>query len=165
MQFVAEQGRNYGSTGEFGARYENWLRTDSFIKKHNADPTSTSETGHNHFSDLSFAEKSGNGHVEDPMHHTYPEHLVTNLAASSINWKGKCSTPVKNQKACQSCWAFGAVEVIETRACIKRGGLTNISVQAVLDCAPTGKGCQGGVAANAYGYLADNFATRDGDYP
>lgn len=102
MQFIATEGRNFGSYDEFVVRAENWLETDNFIKKHNSDPTSMSTVGHNQFSDYTEEDWSKmHGLVDDPEHDLLPEHLVTNLAAAtSKDWRGKCQSPVKNQGAC-----------------------------------------------------------------
>jgi len=56
MQFVANHGKSYGSTEEFGVRFSRWLLADEYIVRNNADPTSTHVAGHNHLSDSTEAE-------------------------------------------------------------------------------------------------------------
>eukprot|EP01128_Nolandella_sp_AFSM9_P008592 TRINITY_DN527_c0_g1_i1.p1 TRINITY_DN527_c0_g1~~TRINITY_DN527_c0_g1_i1.p1 ORF type:complete len:376 (+),score=101.72 TRINITY_DN527_c0_g1_i1:110-1237(+) len=70
-------------------------------------------------------------------------------------------TPVKNQEACGSCWAFSTVETIESLNAIAGNGLVELSPQELVDCShscspepPYGcvpnSGCEGGWPWNAY---------------
>eukprot|EP00906_Rhabdomonas_costata_P019213 RCo028028 len=43
-------------------------------------------------------------------------------------------SPVKDQGRCGSCWAFSAVETVESIWAIKTGSLNELSVQQILDC-------------------------------
>jgi len=99
MQFVANHGKSYGSTEEFGVRFSRWLRADEYIVRNNADPTSTHVAGHNHMSDYTEAEfEKMMGVREDPQSDLQAAtHQVTDeKLSSSKNWTGKCSTAVKN---------------------------------------------------------------------
>jgi C1A family cysteine protease len=70
--------------------------------------------------------------------------------------------PVRNQKSCGSCWAFGTVGVVEAAVAKYDKQIVDLSEQFVLDC--SGKGSCGG------GYWAYNaFKTKgsawEKDYP
>ncbi len=70
---------------------------------------------------------------------------------SSFNWcaQGKC-TPVRNQGACGSCWAFSTVGVLESKMLIVNDPATNLSEQYLVSCNLEGWGCDGGWFAHDY---------------
>jgi C1A family cysteine protease len=65
---------------------------------------------------------------------------------SSLDWRNKAGvvTPVKDQGLCGSCWAFSAVEGVES-AWVLAGNPTQIlSPQQVVSCDQNDGGCNGG---------------------
>jgi len=80
------------------------------------------------------------------------------------NWPN-CPTvaQIRDQSACGSCWAFGAVEAISDRYCVALGSTnprwTNLPVSA-LDmlacCDSCGNGCEGGYPQAAWQYWVDS---------
>lgn len=57
-------------------------------------------------------------------------------------------TPIKNQGACGSCWAFSIAAQFET-AILKKDGVTvDLSEQYLVSCNPYNWGCNGGLWAN-----------------
>ena len=58
--------------------------------------------------------------------------------------------PVRDQKSCGSCWAFGTAGVMETA--VKKGGgpLTDLSEQFLISCNKDGWSCNGGLTASKY---------------
>mmetsp|Transcript_45204 Transcript_45204/g.141668 ORF Transcript_45204/g.141668 Transcript_45204/m.141668 type:complete len:208 (+) Transcript_45204:639-1262(+) len=65
------------------------------------------------------------------------------------------TTPVKDQGACGSCWAFSAVEQIESDAMRTLGLSVLLSPQQVVSCDYTSFGCSGGWTEHAYDYVTD----------
>jgi len=63
-------------------------------------------------------------------------------------------TPVKNQAACGSCWAFSATEALESAWALKKGSLPVLAPQQIVDCSTAcsiveneetcDQGCDGG---------------------
>jgi cathepsin B len=74
---------------------------------------------------------------------------------STAEWT-ECPFDIRDQGQCGSCWAFGAVESLEDRLCIKSGGnfTADLSEQNVIGCDYVGFGCQGGWPLSAFAYLS-----------
>jgi len=88
-------------------------------------------------------------------------------APSSYDWRDNgVVTPVKNQGYCGSCWAFSAVETIESAWALAGNTLTTFSEQQVVSCDTTDAGCNGGNTPTAYAYIesAGGLAT-EANYP
>jgi len=67
-----------------------------------------------------------------------------------------CPFDIKDQGHCGSCWAFGAVESLEDRICIRTGGKMkqDLSEQQMVSCNFVGFGCSGGWPLSAMGFLS-----------
>lgn len=81
----------------------------------------------------------------------------------------QCSTisEIRDQGACGSCWAFGAVEAMSDRICIASGGKlqTQISAEDLNSCcAECGDGCNGGEPAAAWQYYVSTGLVSGGLY-
>jgi cathepsin B len=73
---------------------------------------------------------------------------------SRTNWP-QCSTmrQIRDQSACGSCWAFGAVEAISDRYCIFNKVNLSLSALDMLSCCDEcGYGCEGGFPSSAWSY-------------
>jgi cathepsin L len=81
-------------------------------------------------------------------------------------------TDVKNQASCGSCWAFSAVQSLESHLAIATGEAAPVlSPQQIVSCAPnpdhcggTG-GCKGSTQPLAFNYTAGAGITLASDYP
>merc|ERR1719221_235404 len=94
---------------------------------------------------------------------------------SSVDWRKPqpyaALTPVKNQGGCGSCWAFAAVETLESRLAIAtKQDAPILSPQQIVSCAPnpddcggTG-GCQGSTEELAFSYTKGAGITSEASY-
>lgn len=84
------------------------------------------------------------------------------------DWSDRYVTSVKAQGRCGSCWAFSAIQQVETDA-IRAGLLTpneTLSIQQVLSCDGASEGCNGGTTDAAYQYIMRNGGIElEDDYP
>lgn len=73
---------------------------------------------------------------------------------------------IRNQGLCGACWAFSAVEGVESSIVIQEGLYVSLSVQQLLDCDRAfNRGCFGGNPVNAYSYIMQNGLNSWDDYP
>jgi len=66
-----------------------------------------------------------------------------------------CVHPIRDQKQCGSCWAFGASETLSDRFCIFSDGKVNVvlSPEDMVECDQRDMGCNGGNLNRAWKYL------------
>jgi len=73
-----------------------------------------------------------------------------------FDWRDSAGvTPVKDQRSCGSCWAFGALGALEAMAKIYGEKELDLSEQQILSCRAYGWGCDGGWMSYAYELFRD----------
>jgi len=171
--FKSEHGKTYSADEEskrFGIFVENLKVADERNAKE-AAAGGSAQHGVTKFSDMSQEEfskfylnahagmKKGNGKVAEI------EPLAEGVRGL-VDWTGVYTTPVKNQMYCGSCWAFSAVEQIESDNMRQKGETVILSPEEVVQCDSTSYGCNGGWSESAYEYVesAGGLSTED-SYP
>jgi cathepsin B len=84
-------------------------------------------------------------------------------------WGKQCPSvsEVRDQAACGSCWAFGAVEAMTDRLCIYTNGTNqaHLSAEDMLSCCDScGMGCEGGYPSAAWDYWVQTGLVSGGNY-
>jgi C1A family cysteine protease len=83
---------------------------------------------------------------------------------SAWDWRNHNGvSPVKDQGACGSCWAFGTVGTFESLLLIQQNLLEDCSEQHLVSCNTEGWGCNGGFWA--HDMLMDPGAVLEADFP
>jgi len=72
-------------------------------------------------------------------------------SANAFSWANSI-TPIRNQGACGSCWAFAAVSTLEASNNLVNGANTDLSEQHALSCSGAGT-CSGGWYTPIYDWL------------
>lgn len=72
---------------------------------------------------------------------------------------------IRDQGSCGSCWAFGAVESMSDRFCIKYNISAHISAENLMTCCSScGAGCEGGYPSAAWNYFKSTGLVTGGQY-
>jgi len=131
----------------------------------------TAKFGLNQFSDLTNAEFKGKHAIGALVEPANPEEIleisINGDLPESVDWRTKGAvTPVKNQRACASCWTFSTTGLLEGFYFINNGKLLSFSEQQIVDCAKlSGFGCLGGYPKLAVAYASNNGLEVEDDYP
>ena len=92
--------------------------------------------------------------------------VVSTTTASSKDWSGVLTTPVKDQGYCGSCWAFSATEQVESDSMRTLSVSTILSPEQITQCDTTSSGCNGGWTEHAYNYVKKAGGLEsNADYP
>jgi KDEL-tailed cysteine endopeptidase len=164
--------KDYSTQSEHDYRFEVFQRNLQFIEAHNAQNHQV-VLGVNIFADRTREEflaliKKSNFKKSHHQPRTKIQYPSTDLAAS-MDWVAQGAvTPVKNQGACGSCWAFSTTGALEGLYAIKTGTLRQLSEQQFVDCG--GKyedvlsGCNGGLMDFAFDYADHHGVCTEESY-
>lgn len=177
-------GKVYETEEHLKERMHVFVENHKRIEEHNnQEPKPSYLLGHNEFSDMTqdeFARRFNLGEYSNAEFNKLAaqerfsankkvmnaRHLVQDRP-DEVNWVALGGvTPVKNQGACGSCWAFSTTGALEGAKFVKTGELVALSEQNLLDCDHKDLGCSGGLMDNAFKFdeKSGGLCSED-DYP
>jgi len=171
-QYLAEFGKNADSSRE-----QIFSENMAFLLKHNADESKSWFATVNEFSDWTNEEfrAKRTGHSPHPfVRLAAKQNIAVSDLPDSFDHRDTAGvvTPVKNQASCGSCWAFSAVETLESHLAIATGEAAPIlSPQQIVSCAPNPQhcggtgGCKGSTQPLAFNYTMTAGITTEASYP
>lgn len=161
-----EHAKEYGTNAEAIERYEIFKTNLAWINKRNTELEHMT-VGLNEFADMTqeeFAEI-----YLHPLNGTEFDASVAKHAVpqdpNNIRVGGTCTTAVRNQGKCGSCWAFAAAASAEALLCIpgyEENAYGHVSTQELVDC--TCSGCNGGWPKDALAYYKSKGICYESEY-
>ena len=139
LDYISKFSKAYETIEEFIHRQEIFAEVHKHIEEVNSNPASTYKAAHNFSSDYTKEEYQtllGLRGIPLPEFELEvdDEEIAENLPIS-WDWRDKgMVTPVKNQGSCGSCWAFSAIEAIESGWMINGNEMEIMSTQELIDC-------------------------------
>lgn len=168
QNYVSQFQKVYATSDEFVYRLQVFADNLDKIDQHNAGESSY-KLGVNQFADLTKEEfKSSVLSAKLPSRSAKEVYRSNTRAADKVDWVAQGAvTPIKNQGACGSCWAFAATGALESANFIKNKYLVLLSEQQLVDCSTSygNEGCNGGLMEYAYEYVKDHGICTETDYP
>ncbi|KAG5669385.1 hypothetical protein PVAND_017272 [Polypedilum vanderplanki] len=143
----------------------NFKNCTEFIRKHNADESSTFLLGVTQLCDLSYealmnftARALPEGPMMESRALSYVDPSIFPVGPTSIDWRDSgCVTPVKDEfYYCNSCYAFSGVAALESQWCLKNNISVTLSEQMIIDCSKGffgNQGCNGGSQGASWTYI------------
>jgi len=174
-QWQIKYNKTYTSEQETSIRFTNFRQSVIRSNHRNAFQTGNAVFGLTKFSDLSPEEFQDLYLRYKPSGDTSgasisPVSDVSDTIISlpdSFDWRDQNAVSyVKDQGQCGSCWAFSAVENIESMYFLGGHELIDLSPQQIVDCDTVDLACQGGQPDTAYQYVVNATGIESDDaYP
>jgi xylem cysteine proteinase len=169
--FMTKYGKNYQTEEEFNFRRSVFAESLNEIEEFNAKGKSWT-LGVNQFSDWTKEEYKQLLGYKRNIKNDFTESMIKDMPTNcpkpsnkAIDWREKdFVTPVKNQGACGSCWAFSAVAALEAAYAKKFGELVSFAEQQLVDCNKFSHGCNGGLMVNGFIHWMHNAPRTEADY-
>lgn len=173
-KFTTDHKKSYSSQEEYDLRFRVFQSTLQHIQERNSAEIAAGGSavhGINKFADRSTEEMFP---AEFDIRSLIPldisahksEYKLMATARTTSDWRSSFVTPVKYQGECDSCYAFVAVEQIESDAIrlLNLPAGTSLSTQQLISCS-NNQGCHSGWIGSAFDYVASNGLESDSSYP
>lgn len=160
-RYTADFAKGYrAGTAEYAMRQRLFAGALARIRRHNADGAQTWKMGVNAFTDMTPAEwKRFNGFRKGARRSMAPGKVLTGREGTpsgwapprAVDWRERGAvTPVTHQGSCGNCYAFSAMESMESYYYLLTGRLASLSAQQITSCTPLSNGCGGGDYAEGW---------------
>lgn len=167
--FIKSYDKQYFSDEHETFRFNIFKENLNYIEKHNEEFSQNFHSytlGVNVFADWSFEEfqtKMLGVSLDSFSNQRSSKGTFTRLPKNvkipdKMDWRKKGAvTPVKNQGACGSCWAFSTTGSLEGAHFRVSHKLVSLSEQQLVDCSTIdgNNGCSGGLMDNAFKYIEE----------
>lgn len=169
VSWTAKYNKVYRSPSEKIYRLAVFYKNYQLVKAHNeSNATFTMEL--NHFADMTQEEFKTKmlGYRFENRQRNYAVAQNPNPAPAAIDWRDKgIVNAIKNQGQCGSCWAFSAIQAVESGWAQAKGSLPSLSEQNLVDCSGSygNHGCNGGLMDYAFKYIKDKGIATEQAYP
>jgi len=175
--YLQEFGKKYEAPDHYAKRETIFKQNLELVKRHNAEYNAGKHTwwaAMNHLADWTDEEfQTLRSKKYSPSQHPVVDLTDKSKAnPDSIDWREKGAvTPVKNQGACGSCWAFAATETMESMYQIATGKQIELSPQTYVNCVKNPNqcggvgGCEGATMELAYNLTAQTGIATAADMP
>lgn len=168
-KFMMKHNRQYETRAEYKKRYHVFKANLKKAKMMQDNEQGTAKYGVTQFSDLTEKEfKLYLGLKKPEKAPQWPQAVIPNISIpDAFDWRDhNAVTPVKNQGACGSCWAFSVTGNIEGQWAVQRNQLLSLSEQEIVDCDTDDDGCGGGYMTTAYESIVRlGGLETESDYP
>ena len=162
QQWAFDHSKTYENESVRAMRTLVWLDNAQFVKEKNAENNGATFKL-NQYADLTHEEyKALLSPISDDAIKRAPEEMIAMALPpwvdipDSKDWRDENAvTPVKNQRACGSCYSFSTTGALEGACAIKTGKLVSLSEQQIMDCSWQygNNGCNGGMFDRAFYYI------------
>ncbi|XP_066975670.1 procathepsin L-like [Macrobrachium rosenbergii] len=158
-------GKSYDTPEEESYRKTVFEANSKTVKEHNAlfqQGLETFDLKINEYGDLTneeFRAQMNGFLMKEEQSSVVFEYDSDDEVAPEVDWRTKGAvTPVKNQAACGSCWAFSTTGSLEGQHFLKTKKLVSLSEQNLVDCSKDfgNMGCGGGLMDQAFRYIKHN---------
>ncbi|KAK6640312.1 hypothetical protein RUM44_011998 [Polyplax serrata] len=168
-RFIAEHNKVYATKEEYKKKFRIFRANLKKIELLRETEQGTAQYGITKFADMTTKEfKQHLGFVKPQNEIIWPKAEIPDVELpNEFDWRDKnVVTPVKNQEACGSCWAFSVTGNVEGQWALKKGELLSLSEQELVDCDKLDNGCNGGYMTNAYEAIMNLGGLEvESDYP
>lgn len=139
---------------EYHLRFGLFLASSRFVKEHNA-ANKKFKVCLNKFAAYTPSEyKALLGYKMEVSDNNNAVKTQRKYNGDLLDWRDKgVVNEIKDQGNCGSCWAFSAVQAVESANAISTGTLPSYSEQMLVDCVSYCYGCKGGIMSKAYDYV------------
>ena len=152
MKFITKFSKFYETVEEFNLRKDQFVASVQTIAELNSGNGSY-KAGLNHFSDWTEEEYNTMLGLKNVLQERQDSLVKFTIEegenVAPVDWRDAAGvvTPVKDQGACGSCWAFSATEAVESAYVIAGNEQVIMAPQELVDCSKgifSNHGCNGG---------------------